>query len=91
MKFVLIIICNLFQATHENKMDVVPPETHSLALWFCENVIVFYTIELCHTYNRMTFRTILRQVKKWCQCLDKKVQDFSVVKQNSIMVYLNKA
>jgi hypothetical protein len=22
---------------------------------------------------------------KWCQCLDKKVQDFSVVKQNSNM------
>ena len=23
--------------------------------------------------------------EKWCQCLDKKVQDFSVVKQNSNM------
>jgi hypothetical protein len=27
----------------------------------------------------------IASIEKWCQCLDKKVQDFSVVKQNSNM------
>ena len=45
----------------------------------CEETNSFYFLE------KMWYNDVSHDIassEKWCQCLDKKVQDFSVVKQN---------
>ena len=63
-------------------MRRVPCINNDCTIVTCDRSVVFpgrpgfYDTDVSHD---------IASSEKWCQCLDKKVQDFSVVKQNSNM------